>query len=553
MPSFPRFMTAAPALLALACITPPLQAATLSFPGAGTGPIPITADGDLPITFNVAGLTQSTVTVELRLQIDHTFVGDLEAVLTSPGGRARMVVFSRAGRVTGTSNGYPANLSGLYEFSDSADGDLWAAAEGLATGAVVPAGSYRAVSMGTTLSTSGGCPTSLTGVFGGLTPAQANGSWTLTVGDRAGGDSGSVTAATLVVHDAPPSLFANGFEAPGLLRVKRKGMPLDSRCSNKIQADFNGDGLTDFVLARGAGTDLQWIVRYNLGNGTATPEVDAITFTLGNPATDFIDTVDYDGDRLADATVWNEAASTFRVRRSSRGIDPVVDIVFGQEGDDPTQSGDYDGDARDDLAVFRAPPISAPDGPMQVVVRATDDGSLSTIFTGLGVDGDAFPTSGFDYSGDGLADVSVQEADAVTPADARFTLFDGRTGAVIANFIHGKSSDFIIPGNYLGNRRFDTTVRRTVTGTRRHFARDSANPQPPVEVIHGITGDSSVGGDYDGDGLSDYAVWRGSMTPGMSKFIVRSSRDTAIIWEIPAGQAPTVATSDFAVAGSRVH
>jgi hypothetical protein len=61
-----------------------------------------------------------------------------------------------------------------------------------------------------------------------------------------------------------------------------------------------------------------------------------------------------------------------------------------------------------------------------------------------------------------------------------------------------------------------------------------------------------VPGDYDGDGKTDLAIWRGNSDPTQNFFWVRNSSNgttTQFEW----GQCPTVATCDFAVAGWAVH
>jgi hypothetical protein len=547
-----RFSAAALAVLISTLGIRAAHAETSFFPGdVGPGTIPDNSPAGRQITFDVGGLTQPVFTVSLRLNLAHTWMGDLDAVLTSPSGRARMVVFSRIGARRLLGAGDSSDFDGMYEFTDLGGDDLWSGATAATAAAVVAPGSYRAMAGGSVLSDNGGCPTSLTGVFGGLTPQQANGEWTLTLVDRAVNDTGIVSLATLIIDDKAPTLFSDGFENQ-LLRPLAKGLGAVPRCFNKVQADFNGDGLTDFVLARPSGANHQWIVRYNLGNGTATPAADALTFTLGS-SSDFVDSLDYDGDRIADAMVWKESSGVFSIRRSSRTIDQVIDVTFGQMGDDPTQSGDYDGDARDDLAVFRAPAFNAPAGPLSIVIRQTDEGTISSIFTGTGNEDDAFATAGFDFDGDALADISVQDEAPGVPGVSRHTLFNGRSGDVIDSFVFGTTVDFITPGNFIGSRHFDTLTRRIVADMRHYQSRDSATGMLSADDVFGMIGDQSVGGDYDGDGLSDLAVWRGSSTAGASRFLIRSSLDTATTWELPAGQAPTPSTADVAVAGSRVH
>ena len=67
---------------------------------------------------------------------------------------------------------------------------------------VVPSGGYRTSAPGGVGST--GAATSLNAVFGGLTPAQANGAWTLVLRDRGLQDTGDVTVATLFVDESLP-------------------------------------------------------------------------------------------------------------------------------------------------------------------------------------------------------------------------------------------------------------------------------------------------------------------------------------------------------------
>ena len=551
MPPVPRRFRRIVIAVLLCLVASSAWSASRTFPGTvGTGAIPDNDTNGLAIPFAVAGLDRNVRSVQLRLQLTHSWAGDVSAVLTSPDGRARMAVFSHLG-AHGLGTGDSSNFDGDYRFADRATGDLWAAAGAVGAEAVIAPGSYRATSAGvaTVHAVPPGCPTSLDGVFGDLTPAQANGTWTLTVRDRVDGDTGTVGLAELTIDDADPALFADGFEAA---QGAAKGNTPASHCINKVMADFTGDGLTDYVLARPMGADILWIVRENLNMGLAAAESEALVFTHGHPETDLIDSLDYDGDRIADATVWNMDTGTFHVRRSSRSIEPVVSIAFGQTGDDVHQSGDYDGDGRDDLAVLRAPAAGQPPGPIQLLIRASATGAIRAIDVGQGVEGDAIAAGGFDMTGDGIADVNVQTGLGEAPQVAEFRLFDGRTGNLVAQFELGNRNDYIVSGNHIGDARFDTTVRRADAGLRYHRTRDSlTNFVTPGEVQFGICGDTSLGGDYDGDGLTDFAVWRPDAAPGQSRFLVRLSNNPNITWTVVGGIGAV--PPDFPVAGSRVH
>ena len=536
------------------------QAAPLSFPGTNTGAIPDNNPAGLTVAFAASGITLPVGKVTLSLTMTHTWVGDLRVVLTSPAGAARMVVFSRIGTSRTLTTGDSSNLSGAYLFTDApVAGGLWAAAAVVDDTQLIPSGSYLPSSSGAPgRSDAGGCATSLTGVFEGLTPAQANGSWTVSLVDQFATDTGAITAALLTI-DQQDTIFMHGFEA---LAVNNSiddspegGVP--DRCINKVQADFTGDGLTDYVTARVLGPDIEWTVRENLGPGAGSPATGAAgpptTFVLGTAATDFIDSLDYDGDRIADATVWTPATGTFQIRLSSRlGGDSVIAINLGQNGDNPVQSGDYNSDFRDDLAVYRAPPFSGPDGPTFMLIRNSANGQVRSVPLGIGVDGDEFVIGGFDINGDARADIMVQRSDPMIAGGALFTQYNGVSGGVLSSYAFGRDSDFIIPGNHVGNFLFDTTVSRseTIMGVpgRSWYIRDSFNGAELPVIRFGITNDFRIGGDYDGDGLSDVANWRPNADPALCQFLIQPSLVPANTWTIVQG----VQTA-FPVAASRVH
>ncbi|MEO5561290.1 MAG: proprotein convertase P-domain-containing protein [Dokdonella sp.] len=527
-------------LSGMACAVP------VSFPGTNVGAIPDNLPVGITVNFATSGIVAPVGKVTLSITLTHTYIGDLSAVLTSPGGVAHMVVFGRIGASRSSSVGDDSDFGGTYNFADDATSDIWQAAAVAGIVEAISPGDYFPSSSGApSRSDAGGCPTSLTGVFEGLAGTQANGTWTLKVVDSASGDTGTVTAATLTL-DAQDIIFQDGFESTSLLRnPPPQGVVPPSHCINKVQADFTGDGLTDYATARAVGTDIAWTIHANNGDGTANPA--AITFNLGTPATDFLDTMDIDGDRIADAVAWTPTTGVFHVRRSSRLVDPVVNVQLGQNGDDPANSGDFDGDQRDDLAVFRAPSISESTGPTQLLVRLAANGHVQSVPLGLGLDGYQFVHGGYDLNGDGLADIYVQRSDPNLAGGAIFTFYDGLSGVVLNTFAFGKDSDFIIPGNYTGDALSDITVSNTSMGQRNWYTRDTATGTALPVVIFSVTGDSRIGGDYDGDGLSDHAIWRDSMTPGASAFMIRPSTSTATIWTVLQGEH-----LDYAVAGSRV-
>jgi subtilisin-like proprotein convertase family protein len=505
-----------------------------NFTGSGIGPIPDNNPGGIVVSFAVSGMTAPVTKVSLKLGLTHTWVGDLNATLTSPAGVAHLVVFARTGaiRTAGTGFGDSSNLSGVYEFTDFASSDWYALAASLPDGGVLPPGQYRTTTAGvpTTSAPSvagtnhGGCSTFLKGAFNGLLPADANGIWTLAVSDNGPGDTGTVTSAILTVSDE--ELFTNGFE------------PMVRGSCGHTLYDYTGTGRTSFALARAIGPDIQWLVQDN--DGTTTGALS--TFTLGTAATDYIVDGDFDGDGITDAAVWTPGpagVAKFTIRRSTRPSQPYA-IVFGKDGDDPAQCGDYDGDGISDVAVFRD--VDSGTNPAHTLIHPSSGAPDRNYVTGE--DGN-FAVGGLDYTGDGIADIAIQSTFNVN--DGHFRIYSGVDGDMVLEFLQGLDSDFIVPGNMLGSVNTDISTRRTVGTERQYTTRDMGTQLVQPIVVWGTTGDVSLSGDFDGDGYDDYAVWRASATPGMSQFIIRKSSDLGTL-AYPMGQ-----NMDFPPAGSRVH
>ena len=148
------------------------------------------------ISFTVAGLTAPLTDVSSNITLTHSFVGDVDMILRSPAGTASLITVSRIGVTTATGFGNGNDYAGLYNFTDGAAGpNIWTAA---ATNPVPP-GSYRSTQGGGAGQVSPAPVTNLTAAFAGLNTAQINGTWTLSIRDAAGGDTGSVTAANLTL------------------------------------------------------------------------------------------------------------------------------------------------------------------------------------------------------------------------------------------------------------------------------------------------------------------------------------------------------------------
>lgn len=521
---------------------------------------------ELPIT----GTLHSIADVTISITLDHTWIGDLEVTLEAPDNAARLKLVGRAGLRSSGSVGQSSNLDGAYTFDDFAAGDLWATIAVLGNDDDLPAGTYRTTTSsrlaagGGVQSSSGGCSTYLSGAFGGLTPQQADGTWRLKLFDRAPGDLGTVMSVTLTLN-YPELIERSGFETYGATGVPFTVRFLPELGSNQApirgssvrgscrpaQYDFDGDGWSDFAVIDEFDGDAQWFVELNDGVGTGA----GLGFTHGDPSDIFV-VDDFDGDGIDDAATWSSPGGDgrFFVRRSSRPSSPVI-VHFGRTDDDvvadPTQSGDYDGDGVADLGLFQSNTFAAGDGPAswRVLPSTTGAFTVRTYDTGLvGKLGDFFPTAGFDSSGDGIADLHLQTTSVSDPSAGHWHLFDGVDGQLLSEFDFGNSSDFILPGNHIGNSQADVTVRRTVLSVREHDFRDGQTGAIVGPTSWGVAGDFSVPGDYDGDGLDDLAVWRPSAVGGQSRFIIRKSTNPAAVFEVSLGN-----DQSYPVGSSRVH
>ncbi len=507
----------------LLTVSPPVSAA--DFAGAG-GVIPDGSANGLNIQFAVSGIVRPVGRVRIGVNLTHTFVGDLQATLTSPNGLARLVVFSRVGYKRGAVDGTSANLSGNYIFDDDATNDLWSTVAPIPDAGVVPPGTYRTSTAGRSsqLTLHGGCSTYLTLAFGGLSGAQVNGTWTLNVADVAGSDSGSVASALLTIEERV-QIFSSGFEesGPGL------GLTALSTNCRKAFGDFTGTGMSSYTVLRntggGPGGAMTWFVKNN--DGTAAGGTNS--FLLGNEGNLFLDG-DFDGDGIADAAVWVPTTGVYTIRRSSRPTDTVLTAQLGQVGDDPTHGGDYDGDGVTDLTVVRAGTNIGEVS--QTIIRLSSTGALRTLTTG---ENGSFPIGGIDYDGDRRADMGVQSN--AGGGVSRLRLYNGITGNQFGDFTFGTPTDVMVLGSHTGSLIGDITMTRGSLGEILWTTRDTETGIGQPSVVFGMSAtDFTIAGDFDGDGIDDYAIWRRSVNPGESKFSIRRSLNPGAPFDVPFGQ-----------------
>lgn len=157
---------------------------------------------------------------------------------------------------------------------------------------------------------------------------------------------------------------------------------------------------------------------------------------------------------------------------------------------------DFDGDGRDDNAVFRP---STGTWYVRALHPAPYDRSRHNVSVAWGKRGD-IPVPA-DYNNDGRTDYAV-----FRPSNCTWYIHDGGPA------VHwGKPGDVPVPANYWGFGP-EVAVWRPSTGTWYVFDSHGFG-----QVHWGTAGDVPAPADYDGNRLTDFAVYR----PSLSKFYIR--------------------------------
>jgi beta-lactamase superfamily II metal-dependent hydrolase len=226
---------------------------------------------------------------------------------------------------------------------------------------------------------------------------------------------------------------------------------------------------------------------------------------LHGTSTDIPVPADYNGDGKDDLAIFRESNSTWYLY----GVGP---FVYGTTNDIPVIA-DYNGDGKADIAVFRqsnstwyiygvGPFQYGTVGDVPVVADYNGDGkddiavfreSNSTWYI-YGVGPSVYGTVGDipvvgDYNGDGKADIAV-----FRPSNSTWYIRG------VGPLQYGQSGDIPVIGDYNGDGKDDIAVFRPSNST--WYIR-GVGP-----ALFGTTGDTPVVADYNGDGRADIAVFR---------------------------------------------
>lgn len=240
-------------------------------------------------------------------------------------------------------------------------------------------------------------------------------------------------------------------------------------------SDFDRDGKTDISVFRPSNN--YWYMLQSSNSAFVAQSFGA--------SGDRVLAGDYDGDGRADLGVYRQG--NWYIQRSRNGT--LLGVQFGLGTDIPASS-DFDGDGKADIAVFR------PSNGVWYIMNSSDN-AVQIIPFGQNED---LPRAA-DFDGDGKADLAV-----FRPGIGTWYVLQSANGTFVAQQF-GQNGDVPVPLDFDGDGKADVSVFRPANGV--WYSLRSSDGGFRADQF-GQDGDKITPGDYDGDGKTELAVFRPS-------------------------------------------
>jgi subtilisin family serine protease len=259
--------------------------------------------------------------------------------------------------------------------------------------------------------------------------------------------------------------------------------------------DFDGDGRADLYTVEVTGTSApSWQISFSSGGTQSAAFGTADSLPLSG---------DFNGDGRDDVAVFESGEWSI----STDYGNSAAYYHFGDENSIPVPA-DYDGDGVTDLGVYQryAHPLGA------YMAGQWYQYSLVRGYLGTAVWGNyGYAPASADYDGDGLADMAVHD-----PVTGLWYVHYSSAAARASSrsvFVWGNSSSDYLAGDFNGDLSCEFTVydHATVLSSQVDWYISSAANAGALALTPADFGDNSytpVIGDFDADGINDYTVYK---------------------------------------------